>query len=626
MLELINEPNDIHKLSEDELYVLANEIRRFIIKSVSKTGGHLASNLGVVELTIALHSICKLPKDKIIWDVGHQSYTHKILTGRKDAFDTLRQEGGISGFQRIEESECDSFTSGHSSTSISAGLGYVRARDLSGGTNKIISVIGDGALTGGMAFEALNNAAELKTNFIVILNDNNMSISKNIGGMANYLSDIRTSESYNALKNGVTSALNKIPVVGENIVSSIRTTKSSIKQLFIPGMLFENMGITYLGPIDGYNISLMRQTLLDASRVNGPVIVHVLTQKGRGYMPARRDPEKFHGISAFDIKTGKPLAEKKRTYADVFSDTMCSLARKNEKIVAITAAMKEGTGLERFARLFPKRLFDVGIAEQHAVSFSAAMALGGYVPVAAIYSSFLQRAFDQIMTDICMQKQHVVLAVDRAGFVGADGKTHQGCFDISYLTMLPNMTVMAPKDSDELEEMLKFAVDFDGPIAVRYPKGAAPAGLCEKCEPIKIGKGEILKKGSRAAVLAIGAAVETSLKASELLHESGIDITVANMRFAKPIDEELICSLAKEHEILFTVEENVRAGGFGEKVIDVADRYMLSTPIYIASAGDEFIAQGTVEQQRKRTGTDAKSIADRIYSILNKNETLKGGQ
>ncbi len=618
MLELINEPNDIHKLSVDELYVLANEIRRFIVKTVSKTGGHLASNLGVVELTIALHSICTLPKDKIIWDVGHQSYTHKILTGRKDAFDTLRKEDGISGFQRIEESDCDSFISGHSSTSISAGLGYVMARELSGEKNKVISVIGDGALTGGMAFEALNNAAEYKKNFIIVLNDNNMSISKNIGGLANYLSDIRTSERYNSLKNGVTSMLNKIPTVGDNIVKSIRTTKSGIKQLFIPGMLFENMGITYLGPIDGHNINLMRQTLLDASRVNGPVIVHVMTQKGRGYMPARRDPEKFHGISAFDIKTGKPLAEKKRTYADVFSDTMCALAKKNEKIVAITAAMKEGTGLDKFSNLFPNRFFDVGIAEQHAVSFSAAMALGGYIPVAAIYSSFLQRAFDQIMTDICMQKQHVVLAVDRAGFVGADGKTHQGCFDISYLTMLPNMTVMAPKDSEELVSMLEFAVNFDGPIAVRYPRGAAPTGLCEKSEPIKLGKGEVLKKGSRAAILAIGAAVETSLKASEILHERGLDVTVVNMRFAKPVDEELICSLAKEHEILFTVEENVRSGGFGEKIVDAADRYELNVPVYLASAGDDFIAQGTVEQQRKRTGTDALGIADKIYSILNK--------
>ena len=618
MLELINEPNDIHKLSVDELYVLANEIRRFIVKTVSKTGGHLASNLGVVELTIALHSICTLPKDKIIWDVGHQSYTHKILTGRKDAFDTLRKEDGISGFQRIEESDCDSFISGHSSTSISAGLGYVMARELSGEKNKVISVIGDGALTGGMAFEALNNAAEYKKNFIIVLNDNNMSISKNIGGLANYLSDIRTSERYNSLKNGVTSMLNKIPTVGDNIVKSIRTTKSGIKQLFIPGMLFENMGITYLGPIDGHNINLMRQTLLDASRVNGPVIVHVMTQKGRGYMPARRDPEKFHGISAFDIKTGKPLAEKKRTYADVFSDAMCALAKKNEKIVAITAAMKEGTGLDKFSNLFPNRFFDVGIAEQHAVSFSAAMALGGYIPVAAIYSSFLQRAFDQIMTDICMQKQHVVLAVDRAGFVGADGKTHQGCFDISYLTMLPNMTVMAPKDSEELVSMLEFAVNFDGPIAVRYPRGAAPAGLCEKSEPIKLGKGEVLKKGSRAAILAIGAAVETSLKASKILHERGLDVTVVNMRFAKPVDEELICSLAKEHEILFTVEENVRSGGFGEKIVDAADRYELNVPVYLASAGDDFIAQGTVEQQRKRTGTDALGIADKIYSILNK--------
>ena len=622
MLELINEPNDIHKLSVEELYVLANEIRHFIIRSVSKNGGHLASNLGVVELTLALHSICTLPEDKIIWDVGHQSYTHKILTGRKDKFNTLRKEDGISGFQRIEESECDSFTSGHSSTSVSAGLGYVMARELSGEDYKVISVIGDGAFTGGMAFEALNNAADLKTNFTIILNDNTMSISKNIGGMANYLSDIRTSESYNALKTGVTSVLNKIPAVGENIVKSIRTTKSGIKQLFIPGMLFENMGITYLGPVDGHNIGLMRRTFLDASRVNGPVIVHVLTKKGRGYKPAMLNPEKFHGVSPFDVKTGKPVAKKKRTYGDVFSDTMCALAKKNEKIVAITAAMKEGTGLEEFSKQFPNRFFDVGIAEQHAVTFSAAMALGGYIPVVAVYSSFLQRAFDQIMTDICMQKQHVVLAVDRAGFVGEDGKTHQGCFDISYLTMLPDMTVMAPKDSEEFSAMLGFAVDFKGPIAVRYPKGAVPCGLPKKDDTIRLGKGEMLKKGSRAAILAIGAAVESAFKASEILHELGIDITVVNMRFAKPVDEELVCSLAKEHEILFTAEENVRSGGLGEKILDVADRHGLKMPIYLATAEDDFVEQGTIEQQRKRTGTDARSMADRLYSILSDNKTV----
>ena len=616
MLELINEPNDIHKIPENRLYALANEIRRFIIKTVSKTGGHLASNLGTVELTIALHSICNFPEDKLIWDVGHQSYTHKILTGRKDAMDTLRQEGGISGFCRISESDCDSFNSGHSSTSISAGIGYVRARELSGRSNKVISVIGDGALTGGMAYEALNNAAELDKNFIIVLNDNKMSISRNIGGMANYLSEMRTSARYNSLKNTVTSMLEKIPVIGGGIINSIKTTKSSIKQLFIPGMLFENMGITYLGPVDGHNIALMIKTLKEAARVEGPVIVHALTEKGRGYMPAIKDPEKFHGISAFDIKTGKPLKEKKKTYSDVFSDTICEMAEENDRITAVTAAMKEGTGLEKFARTYPTRFFDVGIAEEHAVTFSAGLALGGYIPVTAIYSSFLQRAYDQIMMDVCTQNQHVVFAVDRAGFVGEDGMTHQGCFDLSYLTMLPNMTVMAPKDGRELAEMLKFAAKLDGPVAVRYPRGEAAENLSEEQTPIELGRGEILKKGDKVAVLAIGACVEAALKAAEILSGKKIRITVVNMRFAKPVDEKLICELACGHDLFVTVEENIRSGGFGEKVLDVVNRYRLRKPVYIASAGDDFILQGTVGQQRKRTGTDGESLAEKIIELM----------
>lgn len=621
MLEQINEPNDIHKISREDLYPLSNELRRFIIKNVSKTGGHLASNLGVVELTVALHAICNLPEDKIIWDVGHQSYAHKILTGRKDVFSTLRQEGGISGFQRIDESEYDSFNSGHSSTSLAAGIGYVKARELSGGNNKVISVIGDGSLTGGMAYEALNNAAELETNFVMVLNDNKMSISRNIGGMADYLTDLRTSSRYNTLKNNVIAALDKIPVVGEHIVEGIRTTKSGIKQLFIPGMLFENMGITYLGPISGHNIDLMIRTFEDALRVQGAVVVHVVTEKGRGYMPARRDPETFHGISAFDIKTGRPLKQKGKTYSDVFSDTICRLAGENDKIVAVTAAMKEGTGLEKFAARYPKRFFDVGIAEEHAVTFSAAMALGGYIPVAAIYSSFLQRAFDQVMMDVCTQKQHVILAVDRAGFIGEDGKSHQGLFDLSYLTMLPNMMVMAPKDGAELEAMLEFAARYDGPIAVRYPRGEVSKAFDDNCvSPVEYGKGEIIKRGRDVAILAIGASCEEAVGAAELLKEKGIEATVVNMRFAKPIDEELICELAKDHELFFTVEENVKAGGFGEKVLGVVNENRLGTRVYIASAGDAFICQGTVAQQRARTGTDERGIADKIIELAGAKE------
>ncbi len=616
MLELINEPNDVRKIPEWRLYALANEIRQLIIKTVSKTGGHLASNLGTVELTIALHRVCNLPYDKIIWDVGHQSYTHKILTGRKDRLDTLRKEGGLSGFCRIEESDCDSFSSGHSSTSISAGVGYVRARELSGEHYKVISVLGDGALTGGMVFESINNADSLMTKFMIVLNDNNMSISPNIGGMADYLSNLRTSARYNALKTSVANVLENIPVVGDDIVKSIRSTKSSIKQLFIPGMMFEEMGITYLGPINGHNIMQMIRTFNEALRFEGPVIVHTVTEKGRGYKPACSDPEKFHGISAFDIKSGCIFDKKKETYTKIFADTLCDIAKDNKKVVAVTAAMKEGTGLAEFEKLFPDRLFDVGIAEQHAVTFSAGLALGGFIPVAAIYSSFLQRAFDQIMTDICIQNAHVILAIDRAGFVGEDGKTHQGLFDLSYLTMLPNMTIMAPKDGGELEAMLRFAVKLEGPVAIRYGRGeAASLGGVEKKE-LEYGKGEVLKKGSCVAVLAIGAAVETALKAADMLSEKGTDVTVVNMRFVKPIDTELIASLAKEHDIFLTVEENVRSGGFGEQVLNAVNELDLNTHVVICSAGDEFVAQGSIKEQRQRLGLDELSLKKEILRLL----------
>ncbi len=615
MLENINKPNDINEIPENKLGQLARELRKFIVETVSRTGGHLASSLGAVDLTIALHRVCNFPEDKIIWDVGHQSYAHKILTGRRAVFHTLRREGGISGFSRIDESDCDSFNAGHTSTSISAGLGWVRARELSKGSNKVISVIGDGALTGGMAFEALNNAADLKTNFIIVLNDNKMSISRNIGGMANYLSNVRTSVKYNAIKTEVTSALQNIPVLGDGLVERIRMTKSSIKQLFIPGMLFENMGITYLGPIDGHNIPLMIRTFKEAARVEGPVLVHVLTEKGRGYMPARKNPERFHGISAFDIKSGEPLKKKKTSYSDIFSRTLCELAQDDEKIVAVTAAMKEGTGLDEFEKRFPERFFDVGIAEAHAVTFSAAMALGGYTPVVAIYSSFLQRAFDQIMMDICTQNQHVILAVDRAGFVGEDGKTHQGCFDLSYLSMMPNMTVMAPKDKGELEAMLKFATELNGPVALRYQRGEAK-DLQLSYVPIEYGKAEVLINGDEAAILAVGASVEIAIKAAAILSERGISATVVNMRFIKPVDEELICRLSEGHRLFFTIEENVKRGGLGEAVLDAVNKNSLPVSVHMASAGDDFVPQGTIAQQRKRTGTDEVSVADRITKLI----------
>lgn len=616
MLELINEPNDIKDIKEDRLYRLASEIRRFMIESVSRTGGHLASNLGVVELTIALHRVYDLPKDKIIWDVGHQSYTHKILTGRKDEFADLRKEGGISGFPRRDESPCDSFDTGHSSNSISAGVGYVKARELSENDYSVVSVIGDGALTGGMAYEALNNAAMLKSNFVIVLNDNEMSISKSIGGMADYLSEIRTSNHYNELKDDVSCALKNIPGIGDKLVDRIKKTKNSLKQLFIPGMLFENMGITYLGPIDGHNIRQLIKNLRDAKRVPGPVIVHVITEKGRGYKPAFNNPAKFHGISPFDIKTGEAIKKHETTYADVFSGKLCELASENKKIVAVTASMKDGTGLGKFDMKFPDRTFDVGIAEGHAVTFTASLALGGMIPVTAIYSAFLQRGFDQLLTDVCMQNVHAVFAVDRAGMVGEDGKSHQGLFDLSYLSMLPNMTVMAPKNANELGQMLEFAINANGPVAIRYPRGSAFTGLSDFNQKIELGRAEVIQKGKDAAILAIGAAVETALETAKKLENKGIHATIVNMRFVKPIDEQLLTELAREHRLFATIEENVKNGGFGEKVLEAVSRNNLDTRVYIAAVDDVFVSHGTVAQQRKNVGIDAESVAAEILELL----------
>ena len=489
ILEKIKKPNDIHRIPLADFPLLADEIRDFLIQSVSKTGGHLASNLGVVEMTLALHNVLNFPEDKLIWDVGHQAYTHKILTGRKEQFINLRQEGGLSGFPKRNESDCDSFDAGHSSNSISAGLGYVRARDILGQKHTVVSVIGDGALTGGMAYEALNNAADLKTNFIIIINDNNMSISRNVGGMSTYLSALRTAEAYTGMKLGVTKTLKKIPRVGEAVVDTMRKTKSSIKQLFIPGMLFETMGLTYLGPVDGHNMRQMMKLFNEAKRVEGPVVVHVLTKKGRGYAPASNHPARFHGTGPFDIKTGRVLEKKKSlTYTDVFAKKIVSLGEKNKKLAAITAAMPDGTGLVEFGKRFPDRFFDVGIAEEHAVTFAAGLALGGMIPVVAIYSSFLQRAVDQMLHDVCMQNLHVIFAIDRAGLVGADGETHQGCFDLSYLSMIPNMKVLAPKNAAELEQMLEYAVACEGPVAIRYPRGCAYQGLTDYRAPVMTGK------------------------------------------------------------------------------------------------------------------------------------------
>lgn len=613
MLEKIKKPNDIHKIALADFPALADEIRQFLIESVSRTGGHLASNLGVVELTMALHNVLDLPKDKIIWDVGHQAYTHKILTGRKEGFARLRMEGGMSGFPKRKESPCDAFDAGHSSDSISAGLGYVRARDLSGDNYYVVSVIGDGALTGGMAYEALNNAAELKTNFIIILNDNNMSISRNVGGMSSYLSALRTAESYTGMKLSVTKTLKKVPKVGTALVDTVRKTKSSIKQLIIPGMLFENMGLTYLGPVDGHNMRQMMKLFNEAKRVEGPVIVHVLTEKGRGYRPASLHPDRFHGTGPFDIKTGKPLADKKGlTYTEVFSNTMKDLGRKEKKLVGITAAMPEGTGLKEFGRLFPDRFFDVGIAEEHAVSFAAGLALGGMIPVVAIYSSFLQRSVDQILQDVCMQNLHVIFAIDRAGIVGADGETHHGCFDLSYLTMMPNMTVMAPKNQQELKEMLEFAVKADGPCAIRYPKGHAYQGLEEFQSPVEYGKSEVLFRGTGTAILSVGSMTEICEKVYTELKERGDNPTFVNARFVKPLDTSLLDELAKDHSLFVTVEENVKNGGFGEHVAAYMEACHPECRVLPIAIWNRFIGHGETESLRAEVGLSAPEILGAI--------------
>lgn len=619
MLEKIQKPNDIKKIPADQLPALAEEIRKFIIESLSKTGGHLASNLGVVELTIAMHRVFDLPKDKLIWDVGHQSYTHKILTGRKDGFETLRREGGISGFPKRSESDCDVFDTGHSSTSISAGVGYVRARELKKENYSVVSIIGDGALTGGMAYEALNNAASLKSNFIIVLNDNEMSITENVGGMSSYLSGLRMASAYTGFKMDVTKALNRIPGIGPGMVDAMRKTKSSIKQIIIPGMLFEDMGLTYLGPVDGHNIPQLIKTFQEAKRFEGPILVHVLTQKGRGYEPAMRHPARFHGAGPFDVKTGLPVGKSNPTYTDVFSTVMRKMGDRRKDVAAVTAAMMTGVGLKRFSNMFPDRCFDVGIAEEHAVTFAAALSLGGITPVVAIYSSFLQRAYDQIMHDVCMQNLHVVFAIDRAGLVGYDGETHHGIFDLSYLGSMPNMTILAPKNLWELSDMIKFAVDYDGPIAVRYPRGEAYAGLKEFRAPICLGKSEVIHEGSRVALLAVGSMVKMAEEVQKQLKERmDMDAALVNARFVKPIDEELLRSFADTYELVVTLEENVKDGGFGERVLAFAEEEDLPFGVEIIALPDRFIPHGSVSYQMKQVGFTPEDICGRIEEYYRK--------
>lgn len=616
VLDKIQKENDIKNLTPAEIDVLRQEIRTFLIEKISELGGHLASNLGTVELTMALHLFLDFPKDKIVWDVGHQSYTHKILTGRKDDFDHLRQYGGMSGFPKRTESPCDSFDTGHSSTSISAGLGLAWARELQNEDYKVVSVIGDGALTGGMAYEAMNNAAALKKNFIIVLNDNNMSISENVGGMSRHLSKLRTSTNYVELKEGVQSSLEKIPVYGERIVSGIRKTKSSIKQMVIPGMIFEDMGIMYLGPVDGHDISAMLKVFQEASQVQGPVLVHVLTKKGYGYRPAERHPSRFHGTAPFDIETGIPLSHGKATYTDVFSTVMRKMGDRDDKLVAITAAMADGCGLKRFHNMFPDRFFDVGIAEEHAVTFAAALAAGGMHPVFAVYSSFLQRGYDQMLHDVCMQNLPVVFAIDRAGLVGSDGETHQGVFDLSYLTEMPNMTVMAPKNKWELSDMLKYAIAYDAPIALRYPRGEAYDGLQEHRQPIVYGKCEEITVGQDILLFALGSMVKTAEAVCGQLKEKGIEATLVNARFAKPFDAAYLKEAMAKHSMIVILEENVALGGFGEHVACFLRREGYEGQILSIAIGDHFVEHGNVAVLQKELGIDADGITRQILEKL----------
>lgn len=613
ILEQIKGPEDLKKLTSEELSQLAEEIRAFLIEKISHTGGHLASNLGVVELTIALFRTFDLPEDKIIWDVGHQSYTHKILSGRRMKFDELRQYGGLSGFPKRKESPYDSFDTGHSSTSISAGLGIAQGRDILGEDYKVVSVIGDGALTGGMAYEALNNAARMKKNFIIILNDNKMSISENVGGMSRYLGGLRTGAGYNDLKKNVADTLERIPVVGGRMIDKIKRTKNSIKQLFIPGMLFENMGITYLGPVDGHNIPALCKVLKEAQKLDHAVLVHVLTKKGKGYEPAEKNPAHFHGVSPFDIKTGKPLAEKKYpTYTDVFSKKLCQLGETHPELVAVTAAMPDGTGVAAFGKKFPDRFFDVGIAEAHAVTSAAGMAAAGLRPVVAVYSSFLQRGYDQILHDVCIQNLPVLFAVDRAGLVGSDGETHQGIFDYSYLTSIPNMSVAAPKNLWELRAMLDFAMDYKAPFAIRYPRGTAYRGLKEFMQPIAYGKGEMIYEEENIALLAVGSMVSTGEHVRAKLKEEGVSCTLANARFVKPFDKELVDRLAKNHRLIVTMEENVLQGGFGLPVTAYIHEHYPQVKVMNIALPDAYVEHGNVSVLRKGLGIDSDSIIQRL--------------
>ena len=612
ILDTINKANDIKNVPIEDLPRLASEIREFLIEHISRTGGHLASNLGTVELTMAMHLSFDLPEDKLVWDVGHQAYTHKLLTGRKAEFDTLRQFGGMSGFPKRRESDCDCFDTGHSSTSISAGLGYVKARDLAGGTNYVVSIIGDGALTGGLAMEALNNAAENKSNFIIVLNDNNMSISPNVGAVSSLLTGIRGDNAYRDINDNVKSSLKRIPVYGDKIVSHVQKAKSGIKQLFLPGMKFEDMGLTYLGPVDGHDVGKLCKIFKIAKKMNTSVIVHVITEKGRGYEPARLRPDRFHGVSPFDVTTGKPIAVPKTTYTEVFSRKICEMASRDNKIVAITASMASGTGLTRFQKRFPLRFFDVGIAEEHAVTFAAGLAAGGLKPYFAVYSSFLQRAFDEILHDVCIQRLPVVFMIDRAGIVGSDGETHQGIFDYSYMNIIPGMTVMAPKNRLELMDMMEFANSYDGPVSIRYPRGGVSDIFSDFKEDICYGKAERIYDGEGTAILTVGASIEEGAQVYDKLKARGENPSLINARFENPVDIQLISELTAKHDRLLTIEENIGAGGFGMNVLRAVNENGYDIKVINASLPDEYMPHGGVAKLKEAYGFTADAIIEKL--------------
>jgi len=621
ILKKINSPQDLKNLNFKEMEKLARELRIFLVDNVSKTGGHLASNLGVVELTLAVHRVFNSPKDKIIWDVGHQSYVHKIITGRRDLFHTLRQNNGLSGFPKRKESPHDLFETGHSSTSISAALGMAIARDLKKEKYFVIAIIGDGAMTGGMAFEALNHAGQSKTDLIVILNDNEMSISENVGGLSRYLNRIRSAPTYFKVKDDVEHLLSKIPAIGKSVVKTAQKTKDTIKYFFVPGVIFEELGFTYLGPVDGHNLGELVEVLNSAKNIKGPVIIHAITKKGKGYFYSEKYPDKYHGISPFDVKTGENVDNSSGiSYSNIFGKKLVELAERDNKIVAITAAMPAGTGLDKFKERFPDRFFDVGIAEQHAVTFAAGLAANGLKPVFAVYSTFLQRGFDQIIHDVCLQNLPVVFCIDRAGIVGEDGETHHGVFDLSYLAPIPNITIMSPKDGNELELMLEYAFEQNKPIAIRYPRGKSKIVECDystNCSDIS--KAEVLKEGKDLCIIAVGKMVNTALEVSLMLEERGIYPTVINARFIKPLDKDTILGKIRTSKAVVTLEDNVLIAGFGSSVLELINSEGMKD-IRVKNYGfpDKFIEHGTIDEIFKRYKLDAESIFIDLVSFLNK--------